>query len=140
MRTDEEVVIVVSRPKPDFLVLLRSPEKLGYWHLVAGGLETGESPRETAVRELEEETGPRAAASIEALPLELGYQRPPELGGARVTVHPFWVEAESGSGAGPERGARRVPLVRRGPRGRAPRIPGAAHRPPARGDRLGVRA
>jgi dATP pyrophosphohydrolase len=96
VRTDEEVVIVVSRPEPDFLILLRSPEKHGYWHLVAGGIEEGESARETAVRELEEETGLRAAGSIEALPLELGYQRPPELGGARVTVHPCWVQAEAG--------------------------------------------
>jgi dihydroneopterin triphosphate diphosphatase len=96
MRTDEEVVIVLTRPEREFLVLLRSPEKHGYWHLVAGGVEDGESPPETARRELEEETGLRAAGAIEALPLELAYDRPPELGGARVTVQAFRVEAEAG--------------------------------------------
>ncbi|HET7744057.1 MAG TPA: NUDIX domain-containing protein [Gaiellaceae bacterium] len=96
MRTDEEVVVVVSRPGQEFLVLLRSPEKHGYWHLVAGGIEEGESAREAAVRELEEETGLRAAGEIEALTLALAYRRPPELGGARITVHPFWVQAPAG--------------------------------------------
>lgn len=97
MRTDEEVVIVVTRrqPEADFLVVLRSPEKQGYWHLIAGGIEEGESASQTAARELEEETG-RAAGGLEALPLELGYRRPPEFGGAWVILHPFWVEAEAG--------------------------------------------
>jgi dATP pyrophosphohydrolase len=95
MRTDEEVVIVVSRPSRDFLVLLRAPEKHGYWHLVAGGIEEGESARESALRELEEETDLRAAGLM-ALPLDLGYRRSSELGGAWVTLHPFWAEAETG--------------------------------------------
>ena len=40
-RRPEEVAVVVRRPGDDgdeYLVLLRSPEKLGYWHLVAGGV------------------------------------------------------------------------------------------------------
>ena len=41
----------------EYLVLLRSPEKLGYWHLVAGGVEWGEAPAAAAARELGEETG-----------------------------------------------------------------------------------
>ena len=59
-RRPEEVAVVVRRPGVDgveFLVLLRSPEKLGYWHLVAGGVEWGESPPAAAARELAEETG-----------------------------------------------------------------------------------
>ena len=46
-RRPEEVVIVVRRPGEsgiEYLVLLRSPEKLGYWHLVAGGVDWDEEP------------------------------------------------------------------------------------------------
>ena len=42
---------------PEFLVLERSPERQGYWHLVAGALDPGESAESAAVRELREETG-----------------------------------------------------------------------------------
>jgi dATP pyrophosphohydrolase len=62
-RRPEEVAVVVRRPCADgaeFLVLLRSPEKHGYWHLVAGGVEWGETPTAAAARELAEETGLRA--------------------------------------------------------------------------------
>ena len=40
-----EVAVVVHRPGaggPEYLVLLRSPDQQGYWHLVAGGVEWGE--------------------------------------------------------------------------------------------------
>ncbi len=96
MRTAEEVLLVVTRPGPEFLVLLRSPEKHGYWNPVAGGIEEGESPRQAAVRELDEETGFDGAAALEPLPLELGYQRPEESGGFWVPLHAFWVEAPAG--------------------------------------------
>lgn len=59
-RRPDEVAVVVRRPGArgtEFLVLLRSPEKLGYWHLVAGGVEWGEEPSAAAARELAEETG-----------------------------------------------------------------------------------
>ena len=54
-RRPEEVVVVVRRPaevEAEYLVLLRSPEKLGYWHLVAGGVDWGEEPAAAAGREL----------------------------------------------------------------------------------------
>ena len=63
-RRPEEVAVVVRRSGDDgdeYLVLLRSPEKLGYWHLVAGGVEWGEAPETAAARELAEETGLVAA-------------------------------------------------------------------------------
>ncbi len=55
MRTHE--VLVVVRRGGDFLVVHRSPENDAYWHLVAGGVEAGETPFDAATRELEEETG-----------------------------------------------------------------------------------
>jgi dihydroneopterin triphosphate diphosphatase len=89
MRTDHEVLLVVHRPGPEFLVLLRAPEGQGYWHLVSGGIEEGESPLEAARRELDEETGLRPA-TFEPISRELGYRQP---GGTWITLHPFAVEA-----------------------------------------------
>lgn len=51
-----EVAIVVRRGE-HFLVVHRSPEGGGYWHLIAGGIEPGEAARDAAARELAEETG-----------------------------------------------------------------------------------
>lgn len=96
MRTSEEVVLVVTRPGSEFLVLLRSPEKHGYWNPAAGGIEDGELPSEAALRELEEETGLARPVRLEPLPLELGYRRPDESGGFWVTLHAFWVAAPEG--------------------------------------------
>jgi lipoyl(octanoyl) transferase len=89
----EEVLLVVLRPGPEFLVLLRSPERHGYWNLVAGGVEEGEAPRAAARRELDEESGLAEPIRFEPLPLELGYVRPE---GSKVTLHAFVAEALSG--------------------------------------------
>ena len=99
MRGDQEIVVVVRRG-PEFLVMRRAPERLGYWCLVAGGLELDESPEEAAQRELFEETG--LEARVRPLPIALSYSLlddPPAIraryapGVERVTVHPFIADA-----------------------------------------------
>ena len=89
----EEAAVVVYRPGPEFLVLLRSPEDHGYWHLVAGGIEDGETPEVAALRELAEETALQDPARSGSIPLELGYRRPE---GDTVVVHAFFAEAPAG--------------------------------------------
>ena len=105
-RRPEEVVIVVRRPGEsgiEYLVLLRSPEKLGYWHLVAGGFDWDEEPAAAAARELEEETG------LVTVPQPLGGSLAYDLAGdpepvrarfpagtERITVWPFLADAPMG--------------------------------------------
>jgi 8-oxo-dGTP pyrophosphatase MutT (NUDIX family) len=53
----EIAVFVTRRSGREVLVLRRVPADGGYWHVVAGALEPGESAPDAAVRELREETG-----------------------------------------------------------------------------------
>ena len=69
MTRTREVAIFVRRGD-EFLVLHRSPENDAYWHVVAGGVEDGESFAAAAVRELSEETG----LAVELLPLGRPYR------------------------------------------------------------------
>jgi 8-oxo-dGTP pyrophosphatase MutT (NUDIX family) len=102
VRSDQEVVVVVRR-EGALLVLRRAPERLGYWSLVAGGLEPEETPRVAAQRELLEETG--LTAGVRELPVTLSYSLlddPPAIraryapGIETVTVHAFVADAPSG--------------------------------------------
>jgi 8-oxo-dGTP pyrophosphatase MutT (NUDIX family) len=90
MRAREEVLLVIYRPGPTFLVLLRSPESNGYWHLVAGGIEEGEAPDAAALRELSEETALTDPVGFAPIALELGYR--PLDHDVWVTLHPYSVE------------------------------------------------
>lgn len=84
MRRPEEVLVVIHRAGGDereFLVLERSPERQGYWHLVAGALEPGEQPLDAARRELVEEV---ALDDAQVVDLERSYvyslaDEPPEV-------------------------------------------------------------
>jgi 8-oxo-dGTP pyrophosphatase MutT (NUDIX family) len=99
VRGDQEIVVVVRRGA-EFLVMRRAPERLGYWSLVAGGLEPDETPREAAQRELFEETGLRV--EVRSVSVALSYSLlddPPAIraryapGIETITVHAFAVDA-----------------------------------------------
>jgi lipoyl(octanoyl) transferase len=102
VRGPDEVLVVVRRAGR-FLVLRRVPERFGYWHVVAGGVEPGETPEDAARRELREETG--LDADVRALPVALSYSLlddPPEVraryeaGIETITVHAFLVDVPDG--------------------------------------------
>jgi dATP pyrophosphohydrolase len=104
MRRPEEVLVVVYRSdRPAFLVLERSPDRQGYWHLVAGALEEGEHAVAAAARELLEETG--LGAEVVDLGRTYRYplaEEPPEVRArfasdvAEIAVFAFAAEAPTG--------------------------------------------
>jgi 8-oxo-dGTP pyrophosphatase MutT (NUDIX family) len=102
VRGDQEILVVVRR-EGELLVLRRAPERLGYWSLVAGGLEPEETPVVAAQRELLEETG--LTTEVRELPVALSYSLlddPPAIraryapGVETVTVHAFVADAPAG--------------------------------------------
>jgi 8-oxo-dGTP pyrophosphatase MutT (NUDIX family) len=79
-------VLIVVRRGNELLVVHRSPENDAYWHLVAGGVEEGETFAEAAVRELREETGLDVA--VEPLDAPFRYED--------VQVESFLADAPAG--------------------------------------------
>jgi 8-oxo-dGTP pyrophosphatase MutT (NUDIX family) len=58
VRTGREIAVFVTRNSgAEVLIVHRSAVQGGYWHVVAGGVELGETAAEAATRELREETG-----------------------------------------------------------------------------------
>ncbi|MBV9440582.1 MAG: NUDIX hydrolase [Candidatus Eremiobacteraeota bacterium] len=58
-----EAVVIIVRPSPDRMALVRQyrrPLEREHWEVPAGGMNSGETPEEAALRELREETGFRA--------------------------------------------------------------------------------
>jgi dATP pyrophosphohydrolase len=87
-RLPVEVFIVVRRGD-EFLVAHRAPERGGYWHGIAGGVEAGESPEEAAARELLEET----QLTAQPVPVANGFRYMLE---REIEVHTFLVDVPAG--------------------------------------------
>lgn len=72
-RTGAEVAIFITRRHgAETLIVHRSPAQGSYWHVIAGGVEPGETPRSAAARELFEET--RLVAELDEGPEVVEYQ------------------------------------------------------------------
>jgi dATP pyrophosphohydrolase len=85
-------VMVVVRRESEFLVLHRAPQLDAYWHVVAGGVEEGETAREAAVRELLEEVGLDAQTRLSDLERPFAYSLAEESEAVRARFSPAQVD------------------------------------------------
>jgi len=93
MRTGEEVAIFVTRRRrTQVLVVHRSPAQGSYWHVVAGGVEPGETAEHAAARELMEETGLDATPVAPREVVEYVYPLTEEPAERRATYDPAIAE------------------------------------------------
>ncbi len=81
---DPKVAVVVMLAEADRLLLVkrRHEPARGHWALPGGFLDSGEDPREAAVREMREET----ALRVEIAELIDVWSEPPALGGATLVI------------------------------------------------------
>lgn len=61
------------------VLLCRRKGSLNSWQFPQGGIDTGETPEEAAIRELEEETSLRGLQKIKTLDYGVRYDFPPEI-------------------------------------------------------------
>ncbi len=105
MRTVSVALLRGRGPQARVLVMRRTPERGGFWQIVTGRIESGESPEQAAARELEEETGLRLP--VRALgyrhAFALGEFLPPRL--AEETAFVAWCPEGEGVRLGPEHDA-----------------------------------
>jgi dATP pyrophosphohydrolase len=95
VRTGAEVAVFVTRKDAsEVLVVHRSPEQGGYWHVVAGGVERGESAPEAAARELREETGLVAEVTAGVEVTEYAYSLTEEPADRRARYDPSVAHVE----------------------------------------------
>jgi len=95
VRTGAEVAIFITRKgASEVLVVHRSPDQGGYWHVVAGGVEPGESVTEAAARELHEETGLVAEVTVGVEVIEYAYPLTEEPADRRARYDPAVVQVE----------------------------------------------
>lgn len=93
---------MTRRQRAEILVVHRSPELGGYWHTIAGAVESGETFEEAAARELHEETGLSALVHATGdFDYPLAEETPErralyEPGITQVHVHCFLTEAPDG--------------------------------------------
>lgn|SRR5512146_2366554 len=93
MRTGDEVAIFVTRrQRTQVLVVHRSPTQGSYWHVVAGGVEPGETAEDAARRELLEETGLDAHVVAPRTVVEYAYALTEEPAARRAAYDPSVAE------------------------------------------------
>jgi len=85
---------VTRRGGREVLLVHRAPKQGGYWHVVAGGVESGETAAEAAERELREETGLVAHVSASGEVAEYAYQLDEEPAERRNLYDPAVVRVE----------------------------------------------
>jgi 8-oxo-dGTP pyrophosphatase MutT (NUDIX family) len=95
VRTGVEVAVFVTRKSgSEVLIVHRSPQHGGYWHVVAGGVEPGETAAEAAERELREETGLVAEVAAGVRVIEYVYPLTEEPADRRRQYDPAVAEVE----------------------------------------------
>jgi len=89
---DEVAIFVTRRQRSQVLIVHRSPVQGSYWHVVAGGVEPGETAEQAARRELLEETGLTAPVVAPREVVEYAYPLAEEPAERRAAYDPAVTE------------------------------------------------